>query len=358
MRDWSRHHPFLSFYLLAIAFPVVLFAYLAVMEAAAPDFYRPGVGVYRHFFDTMEALLREHPLLALHRDSVLVFVSTYALVPLAAPFLFFPFGPTASALIVTGVARGGAAVRALLGALAPMRGKLTARDGLRIYGLVLVTIAGLVAASLLVDLLATGGARIAALRRTWGLDAPAAFLAGWSLALFTNQGGLLEELGWRGYAWPVLARSFRRPLVAATLLGIAWALWHFPREIAPLLAGEQSLAHLVTWQLTFIAACVGMTVVAVTFVNYTGGSVLPAIMIHGTLNFLYQGFETGRTGVRSDMTWEPTVVWVVAALVVLAMAGPELGWRRRMQINGGDGRSDPSNLWALPAKTDDTKVHA
>jgi membrane protease YdiL (CAAX protease family) len=156
----------------------------------------------------------------------------------------------------------------------------------------------------------------------------------------------------------VLARMFRQPLVAATVLGIAWALWHFPREIAPLLAGEQSLTHLVAWQLLFIAGCIGMTVVAVTFVNCTGGSVLPAIMIHGTLNFLYQGFETGRTGVRSDITWEPTVIWVAAALVVVAFVGRDLCWRRRMQIHGGDGRSDPANLWALPAGRNESMVLA
>jgi membrane protease YdiL (CAAX protease family) len=358
MRDWIRRNPFLSFYVLAVAFPIVLFAYLALMEAAAPNLYGPGVGVYRHFFDTMAQLLREHPLLALHRDSVLVFLSTYAIVPLAAPFLFFPLGPTVSALMVTGMARGGAAVRALAGAYAPLRGSLTAREGLRIYALVLLTVAGLVAASLLADLVVTGGARMAAMRQTWGLDGLTPFVAGWALALFTNQGGLLEELGWRGYAWPVLARMFRQPLVAATVLGIAWALWHFPREIAPLLAGEQSLTHLVAWQLLFIAGCIGMTVVAVTFVNCTGGSVLPAIMIHGTLNFLYQGFETGRTGVRSDITWEPTVIWVAAALVVVAFFGRDLGWRRRMQIHGGDGRSDPANLWALPAGRNENKVGA
>ena len=105
------------------------------------------------------------------------------------------------------------------------------------------------------------------------------------------------------------------------------------------------MVTLLSDQALFISSCIGMTIVAVTFVNFTGGSVIPAIMIHGTLNYLYLGFETGRSGVRSVMTPEPPVVWVLAALVVLLVVGRDLGWRRRMQIHGGDGHSDPANLW-------------
>ena len=40
-------------------------------------------------------------------------------------------------------------------------------------------------------------------------------------------GGGLEELGWRGVAQPMLERRFRR-LASATIVGVAWALWHVP----------------------------------------------------------------------------------------------------------------------------------
>jgi hypothetical protein len=280
---------------------------------------------------------------------VIVFLSTYAIVPLAAPFLFFPFAPTVSALLVTAVGHGRTAVFALLGAYAPLRGSLSVRDGARVYALTLLMIAGIVGVAMLGDYLLNGGLHLEGMRDTWLPGDLRMLMAGWTLALFTNQGAVLEELGWRGYAWPVVARLFRQPLVAAALLGLAWALWHFPREIAPLLSGSQSLGQLALAQALFIGSCIGMTIVAVVFVNYTGGSVLPAIMIHGTLNFLYQGYETGRTGVRSDISWEPTALWIAAALVVLLVVGRDLGWRRRMQIHGGDGRDDPANLWSMPA---------
>ncbi len=40
-------------------------------------------------------------------------------------------------------------------------------------------------------------------------------------------GGGLEELGWRGVAQPMLERRLSR-LASATIVGVAWALWHVP----------------------------------------------------------------------------------------------------------------------------------
>lgn len=349
VREWTRRRPFLSFYALAVAFPTVLFAYLILMEAGFPDLYGPGVSLYRQFGANMTTLLQEAPYLTQHRDSVLVYLALYAMLPLAAPFLFFPFAPTVSAVAVTGLARGAAAVRALLGAFAPKRGSLTWAEALRIYGLLLAGIACGIALVVLSESLLHDGERLPQMTKVWALADWRLFAAGWLAALFTNQGGLLEELGWRGYAWPLLVRRLGSPLLAAVLLGVAWALWHLPREILPVAMGQFEPGKFLLEQALFIASCVGMTFVAVTFVNLTGGSVVPAIMIHGTLNFLFMGFETGRTGVRSELAAGPVVFWLVAAVVTLLAVGRDLGWRRRLELHGGDGRSDPANLWAMPA---------
>jgi len=346
MREFIRQRPFLSFYVLAVAFPTVLFTYLIAMEVAWPDAFGPGISVYKQFNANMAALLQNSPYLTQHRDSVLVYLTLYAMLPLAAPFLFFPFAPTVSAVIVTGIARGGAAVKALLGAYAPKRGSLTWPQALRLYGLLLALIVAGVALVVLLDSLLNGGQRAPQFTKVWALADWRLFAAGWLAALFTNQGALLEELGWRGYAWPVLVRKFGNPLLAAVLLGVAWALWHFPREIVPIVTGQFDFGKLLVDQALFIASCIGMTIVAVTFVNYLGGSVLPAIIIHGTLNYLYLGFETARTGVRSEMTIAPNLFWVTAGLITLLVVGRDLGWKRRMELHGGDGRTDPANLWA------------
>lgn len=349
MRDWIRRNPFASFYVLAIAFPTLLFTYMVVLEIVAPNMFGPGVGAYKQFNENMAYLQQSAPLLTQHRDGVLVYLTLYAMLPIAAPFLFFPFAPTVSAIVITALGRGAKAVRALVGCYAPLRGNLGWRYGLRLYGLLLLCIVGVISLVLLFESLCNGGERLPKMVKAWGLDSSPLFVAGWLAALFTNQGGLLEELGWRGYAWPVLMRKFGTPLVAAAVLGTAWALWHFPREIPPMLMGQLSPGSLLGQQALFITSCISMTIVAVTFVNFSGGSVLPAIMIHGTLNFLFLGFETGKTGVRSDFVIGPVVVWVTAALLVLIVIGPDLGWKKRMQIHGGDGSTDPANLWAGPA---------
>lgn len=349
MREWILRRPFLSFYLLAIAFPALLFAYLILMEASFPDLYGPGLSLFKHFGANMAQLQADAPYLTQHRDSVLVYLTLYAMLPLAAPFLFFPFGPTVSALVVTGLAHGATAVCALLGAFAPKRGSLTWAGALRIYGLLLAGIVCGIALVVLAESLLRDGERLPQFTRVWALADWKLFAAGWIAALFTNQGGLLEELGWRGYAWPLLVRRLGSPLIAAALLGVAWALWHLPREILPIAMGQFAFGKFLVGQALFICSCVGMTVVAVTFVNLTGGSVWPAIMIHGTLNFLFMGFESGRSGVRSEIVAGPVIFWLVAAAVVLLVVGRDLGWRRRLELHGGDGRSDPANLWAAPA---------
>ena len=346
LAGWIRRHPFASFYTLAVAFAIVLWSYLVVMEVLAPNMYGPGVGVFAKFQANMAGLQQTAPLLMQHRDSILVYLTLYAMLPLAAPFFFFPFAPTASALIITALGYGAPTVKALLGAYLPVRGAVGVRQALRLYGVLLLVLVSLVAGALLYDSLFNAAQRVPHMVELWGLSNLQLFAAGWTLALLTNQGGLLEELGWRGYAWPVLVRKFGQPLQAAVLLGVAWALWHLPREVVPILTGKITLLKLLQEQAQFIVACVGMTLLAVVFVNLSGGSVWPAILVHGCFNFLYGGFAAGGSD-RAIDSLEPALLWALVGLVTVLFAGRDLGWQRRMQIHGGDGRSDPANQWAL-----------
>jgi uncharacterized protein len=62
-----------------------------------------------------------------------------------------------------------------------------------------------------------------------------------------------EELGWRGYLQPTLARS-HGPLVAAFGVGIAWAIWHL---VPAAIAGERGIGlalfalSIISWSLVF-----------------------------------------------------------------------------------------------------------
>ncbi len=141
------------------------------------------------------------------------------------------------------------------------------------------------------------------------------------LSVFTDEGGTLEEMGWRGFAFPLLQEKMS-PLSAAVSLGFLWYAWHLRREIPTLLSGV-SLASWSWDQAVFALLCVALSIVIGYAVNLTGGSVLPAILIHGGTNvwskaaFRYVDDAAG-LDVR---TW----VVILAAGATVPLAGPSLG---------------------------------
>lgn len=353
MRAFIRRHPFLAYYLVAIAFPTVLWTYAVILEINAAQAGQPSpMGA---FYETQAEVRAEHPYLTAHRDGVPTTILAYMAYPLAWPFFFFPFAPTVAALLVVTLGHGSAGLRDLLGAYRPWRGDISAAAALKVYGVVL-------------GLLATAGAAIVVgvaqfgteagwtkVVTSMGLASPGLFFSTMVVALLMNQGALLEELGWRGYAWPVLAR-LKTPLVGAVLLGIAWALWHLPREIPTLLAGQQTIGELLSGQVLFIVSCISMTIVAVAFVNLTGGSVWPAILVHGCLNLFFEALSGQQVGARGDLFNASILIWLVLAAGVLAVLGRGLGWQRRLAIHGGDGSHDPANRWAPVSRAGDSGV--
>ena len=91
-------------------------------------------------------------------------------------------------------------------------------------------------------------------------------------------GPLGEEIGWRGFALPHL-QQLHGPVKASLILGVLWAFWHSPIWFS----GQWSAPTLPN-----IAAYV-FWIVAVTFIftwlfNNTQGSVLIAILLHGTMD--------------------------------------------------------------------------
>lgn len=346
MRRWVTAHPFLAFYLLAVSLPTLLFTYLTVVEGLARMSGGADASVFMKFVQTREHLHAAWPLLTQHQDGLPKMLLLYSQVWLAAPFLFFPFAPTFSALLMLRLNHGLAAAKALLSLLSPTRGQIGRMEALRIYAMVLGSLAGIVMACWLY-LIAWGTDEAQQqFVRGLGLHDLRHLLAGWVVALLLNQGGLLEELGWRGYAWPWLVRRIGDPLRAALWLGLAWAMWHSPRDVWMWATGQQSIAEIISWLAIFVPACMGTTLMAVYFVNRAGGSVLPAIMIHGASNYLAQGLTvTGNASVRSSVPPEWGMVWALAGLVTLMAAGRDLGWSHRLEAFRNTDRRDPADQW-------------
>lgn len=101
-------------------------------------------------------------------------------------------------------------------------------------------------------------------------------IANFGLVLLIG-GPLGEEFGWRGYAMPALmARMNWRP--ASLVIGAVWGLWHLPLFFMADTA--QSQMAIPIFMLNILA---GSVLFGWLFVR-TGGSILPAVILHMSLN--------------------------------------------------------------------------
>ncbi len=90
-------------------------------------------------------------------------------------------------------------------------------------------------------------------------------------------GPLCEELGWRGFALPALQERYGWR-VASLILGAIWGLWHLPLFYI----ANTAQSHIPFT--VFIASTVALSVLFAWLFNRTGGSVIPALVLHTAVN--------------------------------------------------------------------------
>jgi membrane protease YdiL (CAAX protease family) len=208
---------------------------------------------------------------------------------------FLPVGPLAAAVIVIGLAEG--------------------RAGYRMWGRRLIRwrvhwawyAVALLFPALLVLV-------IGSLNIVFGAAAPGLSQLTWSGLLMVfgvrlinpMDGPLGEEPGFRGYAVPLL-QAARTPLLSATLLGVAVAVWHLPLII---FGGLSIIGLPITFVITFLY---------VWLFNRTGGSVLLTLLFHnsqGTFTMGSYGF-TGSDLTRAEVIYLAVVTAAVLGTVLL-----------------------------------------
>ncbi len=357
MRNLIRRRPFLTFYAAAVLIGLAAWIYLLTVEVVLQGSRGADFSAFGQFVEYRDATRAAHPVLHHHGDSVLLYLHSALSMPILLPMFSFPFAPTLAALLIVGIGWKREGLRRLLSLYKPVRGSLTWREGLQRYAVLACFLVTFAASLFAYERLFGDPARVEHAVAHVGLLDWRTFFVTLLVASFFNQGALLEELGWRGFAQPLLTRRWGSPLLVAVALGVLWALWHFPREIPGLLSGGQTLAGLVQWHLVFFLSTVGMTIVAFYFVNVLGGSVVPAIIIHGTLNQLGNLFGAEQLVGRSYGGMTSPVAWAIAGGVVVALVGPDLGWRTRIELLGDD---DPSLDWSrgsadVDGSVDDTE---
>jgi uncharacterized protein len=121
-----------------------------------------------------------------------------------------------------------------------------------------------------------------------------------------------EEIGWRGYALPRLVQRFGF-LIASTILGLVWAVWHYPRLLAsPYVSSlEQALPFL------------GLFTLQIMFANYIicwlTARARYAVIIPALFHTGFNIFSTALPTASIDTS--VTIAIGACALVVLLIGG-------------------------------------
>jgi uncharacterized protein len=285
LKGLLTRHPLLSFFAMAYAFTWLAWSPWYLSEA--------GIG-----------------LLPYDADSISDYLNPVALV----------LGPTLSAFIMTGATEGRDGVRRLL------RRIVLWRVGLGWYLFVLVGIPAILVLSTVV--------LPGALASFQASDVPSTlFLYAVAGPVFLFAGGpVFEEIGWRGFALPRLQRLYG-PLVGSLVLGALWGLWHLPLFLIP--SWDTPHGSLLDVAL-FVTWAVAITIVITWVFNNTKGSILLAILAHGSINSAAVAmFALFPAPSVTDGITNAVIGFGIAALLVVALTRGRLGYRQEEDLGTG-----------------------
>ena len=218
-------------------------------------------------------------------------------------------GPSLSSLVLTGLVDGRPGLRALRSRL------LRWRVGARWYAVAILPAPVLVAAVLLA-LSLRSPEFVPAVVTTDDRAALLLFGAAWGLV----GGGLLEELGWTGFAVPRL-RERHGALVTALGVGAAWGALHFILIFwgRAAMAGEHALLVYMLGILCFYWGALPAYRVLMVWVHDRTGSLPVAMLMHASLSASALIFQPPAKGV-AYLTWNfalAAVLWAVVGAIGL-----------------------------------------
>jgi len=308
-----RKHPFIFFYIIAVA--IATFMNLVVFPHIMAEFPAHVAAASEYF--------------KLNSFSVLIAFYNFGQDWLSTGILF-PLAPTIAGFILVIMLGGRVGLHDYLSRLKPWRAGVTTKQAVRSYFILFISGLGFFFAVIALSGVTGGAAGADQALEFARFHLPAIGLATFFFAAFTDMGASCEELGWRGAGYPLLLEKFNNPLTIAIILGLLWGAWHFPREIPPLLGGAVSPWELLLNQVSFHTNTVAQTIVMFYAMNKLGGSVIPAIFIHGVCNYTGEVIRLGGQsgldyGMITPFLSTNVFLQLVVAIVIVVIAGPQLG---------------------------------
>ena len=131
--------------------------------------------------------------------------------------------------------------------------------------------------------------------------------------------GLLEEIGWTGFAFRVLSRQ-RSELSAAVVIGVLWGFWHLP-VIDFLGTASPHGSYLLPYFLAFIVAMTAMRVL-IAWLYANTKSVLLAQLMHISSTGSLVALSPLVVTARQEVVWYGIyagILWLVVAGVVFKL---------------------------------------
>jgi hypothetical protein len=233
------------------------------------------------------------------------------------PFMLLALfaGPSVAGILMTGLVYGRAGFRNLLARMA--RWKV----GARWYAVALLTAPLLVTATLLA-LSLTSPEFLPGIFTSDEKVRLLLFGIGWGLV----GGGLLEELGWTGFAVPTLLRQRHGVLTTGLFVGVLWGLWHFLISFwaSGTISGALSLAGFLPAALFYVGSLPAYRVLMVWVYDRTGESMLVAMLMHASFSASILIQQPLGLALVPGLAWNlllAAALWIVVGGVALAQGG-------------------------------------
>jgi uncharacterized protein len=307
-------HPFALFLTLAFGIPILLVASLLL----TPQFWSWVHGGPFDYFAEFERLTRALGLVSLPGSSLYLWVRLSLAEPIFWTGNIYVGAPTIAALIVVGATGANGGLRDFVRRLRFSQG-LGAGQTVLWYA---TAFAVMLVRNLCIPLI------LGVPLSSWQHYATPSFALVLPAGAFFDQGGLLEEGGWRGFALPYLQRMSNSPLQVNFLLGAIWGLWHVPRDLAQHFTA--SSGYVLGTLLPFILGCITLSVIIAFFFYRVGGSVWMGVMLHSLSNN-NAGIGWDDSLLQQSMArfnWGSFAVELGIVLVIVLIYGKNLGLRR------------------------------